>query len=127
MVAELRGRGLRFLSYANPFIVRGLDHFDAMAAGNMLLKASDGSVYEHVAPNGRAATPDFTNPATYEYVRAAFRDMATRLGHDGFMADFGEWAPLDAVYASGADAREEHNLFPVRWHAAWTAAAATAP
>src|SRR5690606_25935047 len=38
---------------------------------------------------------------------------------DGFMADFGEWAPLDAVYASGADPRAEHNLYPVRWHASW--------
>lgn len=119
MVAELHQRGYRFLSYANPFVVRGLDHFDAMSAGGMLLKDADGSVYEHVAPNGKAASPDFTNPATEKYVRDAFRDMVTRLGHDGFMADFGEWAPLDATYASGADARAEHDLFPVRWHSAW--------
>lgn len=119
MVADLHARGLRFLSYANPFVVRGLDHFDAMAAGGMLVKRADGTPYEHVAPNGSAATPDFTNPATYTYVRDAFRDMVTRLGHDGFMADFGEWAPLDGVYASGADPRAEHALFPVRWHTAW--------
>lgn len=119
MIAELRARGFRFLSYANPFVVRGLEHFDAMAAGGMLLKKEDGSVYEHIAPNGSAATPDFTNPATTDYVRAAFRDMVVRLGMDGFMADFGEWAPLDAVYASGADPRAEHNLFPVRWHTSW--------
>jgi alpha-glucosidase len=37
------------------------------------------------------------------------------------MADFGEWAPLDATYASGADPRAEHNLFPLRWHSAWRA------
>jgi len=119
MIADLKARGYRFLSYANPFVPRGLDHFEAMAAGGMLLKRSDGSVYEHLAPNGSAATPDFTSPATYPYVRGYFRDMITRLGMDGFMADFGEWAPLDAVYANGADPRAEHNLFPVRWHAAW--------
>jgi alpha-glucosidase len=45
--------------------------------------------------------------------------MAERLKMDGFMADFGEWAPLDGVYANGADPRAEHNLFPVRWHRAW--------
>lgn len=119
MVAELHARGYRFLSYANPFVVRGLDHFDAMSAGGMLVKNADGAVYEHVAPNGKASTPDFTNPATYDYVRSAFRDMVTRLGHDGFMADFGEWAPLDGVFSDGSDPRAEHNLFPLRWHSAW--------
>lgn len=122
MVAEIHQRGYRFLSYANPFVVRGLDHFDAMSAGGMLVKNADGSVYEHVAPNGKASTPDFTSSATYDYVRGAFRDMVTRLGHDGFMADFGEWAPLDGVYANGADARAEHDLFPLRWHSAWRVA-----
>jgi sulfoquinovosidase len=119
MIAGLKQRGFRFLSYANPFVVPGLEHFDAMAEGGMLLRREDGSVYEHIAPNGGAATPDFTNPATYEYVRGYFRDMAERLHMDGFMADFGEWAPLDAVYANGADPRAEHNLYPVRWHTSW--------
>jgi alpha-glucosidase len=45
--------------------------------------------------------------------------MFGRLGMDGMMADFGEWAPLDGVYASGADPHDEHQLFPVRWHRAW--------
>jgi alpha-glucosidase len=85
----------------------------------MLVRREGGGVYDHIAPNGSAATPDFTNPATYDYVGSAFRDMIGRVGMDGFMADFGEWAPLDGVYASGADPRVEHNLFPLRWHAAW--------
>lgn len=122
MTRDLRARGFRFLSYANPFVVRGLDHFDAMAAGKMLLTKGDGNVYEHIAPNGAAATPDFSNPATAQYVGDAVRDMFLRLGHDGFMADFGEWAPLDARYQSGADPRAEHNLFPVRWQGALRAA-----
>lgn len=119
MIAQLETRGLRFLGYANPFVVPGLEHYDAMASGGMLLRTAGGDVYQHVAPNGAAATPDFTNDATYAYVGAAFDDMVGRIGMDGFMADFGEWAPLDAVYASGADARAEHNLYPVRWHTAW--------
>lgn len=121
MIGDLKTRGFRFLSYANPFVPRNLDHFEAMAAGGMLLKNADGNVYEHIAPNGSAATPDFTSAATYPYVRGFFRDMVQRLGMDGFMADFGEWAPLDAVYANGADPRAEHNLYPVRWHTAWRA------
>lgn len=119
MIAALRARGFRFLSYANPFVVRGLEHFEEMAARGLLIERPGGAPYEHVAPNGSASHPDLTNPAARDYVKAALRRMVVTLGMDGFMADFGEWAPLDAVYASGADPRAEHNLYPVRWHALW--------
>jgi alpha-glucosidase len=45
--------------------------------------------------------------------------MVQELGMDGFMADFGEWAPLDSVYSDGSDPRGAHNLFPVWWHRTW--------
>lgn len=119
MIASLHGRGYRFLSYANPFVVRGLEHFDEMASRGLLIKKADGQVYEHVAPNGSASHPDLTSPAARDYVKAALRRMVVTLGTDGWMSDFGEWLPLDAVYASGADPRAEHNLFPIRWHELW--------
>ncbi|MEI8256126.1 MAG: TIM-barrel domain-containing protein, partial [Deltaproteobacteria bacterium] len=40
------------------------------------------------------------------------------LGLDGWMQDFGEWLPHDAVLADGSDARRTHNLYPTLWHAA---------
>ena len=48
MVAQLHDRGYRFLTYANPFIVRDLDarftpnHFDEMDAGGWLTRNPDG-------------------------------------------------------------------------------------
>ena len=36
-------------------------------------------------------------------------------GLSGWMADFGEYLPTDAVLANGMDALEAHNLWPVLW------------
>ena len=37
------------------------------------------------------------------------------LGFSGWMADFGEYLPVDGVYHSGADPVRMHNEYPVLW------------
>jgi alpha-glucosidase len=81
-----------------------------------------GEPYVFPAPNGTSSHPDFTRDETKAYVVAALKKMVEVYGFDGWMADFGEWTPLDAVHASGVDPAEAHNLFPVWWHAANRAA-----
>lgn len=118
MIAELKQRGYRFLSYANPFVVEELAHYADMEAQGLLIQDDEGAVYTHTAPNGRATHPDLTNPATVEYIKGFFREMI-RSGHDGWMADFGEWLPLDCVLFDGSDPLEYHNRYPVDWHRVW--------
>ncbi|MBM4291863.1 MAG: hypothetical protein FJ138_10795, partial [Deltaproteobacteria bacterium] len=125
--ADLRAAGRRLLGYANPFIDPALpNHFEEMEARGLLItRDAPGAApapYAFVAPNGTSSLPDLTRPEAREYVEGALRRMADTYGLDGWMADFGEWYPLDALAASGAPAEEEHNLFPVRWHAANRAA-----
>jgi sulfoquinovosidase len=115
MIGGLKQRGYRVLGYANPFVVKGLDHFDAMDAQGLLIK-KNGASYTHLAPNGVASHPDLTNPAAREYVKGYFRKMVLEVGLDGWMEDFGEWAPLDAEYADGGDPIARHNEYPVAWH-----------
>ena len=43
--------------------------------------------------------------------------MVRDYGFDGWMADFGEWVPLDAHFADGSDPLALHNLYPLQWHA----------
>ena len=116
MTADLHGRGLRFLGYANPFIDTTLEHHPQMEADGLLITNASGDTYDFVAPNGLSSLPDFTNPAAGDYVRQYLSYMVTGYGMDGWMADFGEWLPLDATLADGSDAWAEHNLYPVRWH-----------
>ncbi len=121
LIDDLHADGKRFLGYANPFIDPDLDHFEDMSFGDMLLKNQEGEDYVTIAPNVSSAHPDFTAPQTEDYVQAELRAMVQDIGMDGFMADFGEWAPLDAVPSDGSDPIAYHERFPVHWHRQWRA------
>ncbi len=116
MVSMLHDRGYRFLAYANPFVAMELDdHFPEMDAMGLLMQSPEGGSYAFGAPNGRSAHPDLTNPAAEAYVKAALRNMIQTYGFDGWMQDFSEWTPLDAVLSDGRDPRAYHNTFPIDW------------
>jgi alpha-glucosidase len=120
MVAALKSRGIRFLAYANPFIDPELpNHYQEMADAGLLIHDQSGNVYQDLAPNGRASQPDLTNVAAQNYVKDAMRAMVRDHGIDGWMADFGEWLPLDASLSDGSDPLAYHNLYPVDWHRMW--------
>jgi sulfoquinovosidase len=119
LVRTLReDHGARFLAYANPFVVEELDHFEAMAAQGLLIRDETGAPYRFPVIMGRASLPDFTQPAAYEYVEGFLTRAVRELGFDGWMSDFGEWLPTDAVLADGSDARISHALYPAMWHRA---------
>ena len=118
VVAELRDDGFRFLAYVNPFIDRDRDFFySEMSEAGLLIRTEGGDNYDFIAPNGFSSAPDFSNPATREFVRETLAAIVDDYGIDGWMADFGEWVPSDASYFDGSDPVERHNLYPVDWHA----------
>lgn len=119
-VDELHADGFRFLVYANPFVASNLpNHFPEMSARDLLIHRADGSDYLHIAPNGSSSHPDLTNPAAREYVKNALRAIVDDYDVDGWMSDFGEWVPVDAVYADGSDPIANHNRYPIEWHRLW--------
>jgi len=123
LISSLHERGKRFLAYANPFIDPELpNHFEELASRGGLITNPAGEPYTFLAPNGRSSHPDLSAEAGRDYVVEALSAMVSRHGIDGWMADFAEWTPLDARFASGEDPRAAHNLFPVWWHEANRAA-----
>ncbi len=118
MISTLHDRGIRFLGYANPFVQLDLpDHAQDMIDMGLVALDANGEPYEFTSPAAsRAVSPDFTNPATAEYIKGFLRAMITTYGMDGWMADFGEWAPVDAVLSTGRDPMLAHNTFPAEWH-----------
>ena len=114
-IANLHGRDKHFLGYINPFVVQSLQHFAEMDAMHLLIQSPDGGSYLFPTLKGPSSLPDLTNPAANDYVRGFMARMVDDYGMDGWMADYGEELPPDAVLHDGAPAREEHNLYPVRW------------
>jgi alpha-glucosidase len=59
---------------------------------------------------------DLTNPAARTWMKSVIREeMIQRAGCSGWMADFAEALPFDAVLYSGESATSFHNQYPVEW------------
>lgn len=129
--ALFHSRGLAALSYINPLV--GQDYADAFARAESLgALTSDRSGHTVVfrAYSGGREPPhtvetqyDFTRPqATVAWGEVAERIVAA--GYDGWMEDFGEYTPLDAVTSDGSTGTAPHNRYPTLYHAAAAAVAA---
>jgi len=119
------GRGLKVLSYLNPFVSQDYpEAFEEASRAGALQKNSDGEDYVYSAYAGGRNPPltmetqyDFTNPNASEcWQRVAERLVAA--GYDGWMEDFGEYTPLDVVQSDGTTGTEAHNRYPTTYHAA---------
>lgn len=121
-VASLNERGIRVLTYVNVFLADPAGK--PGGTGRNLFAEADGHGYLVGRPGGGpylldqggfdAALVDLTNPDAYAWFRDVIADEVAGAGADGWMADFGEGLPFDAVLHSGTPA-EWHNRWPVAW------------
>ena len=88
---------------------------EAEAQGHLALDA-DGETYRVDFGEFHCGILDLTSEAACRwYARRIIQDNVLDLGIAGWMADFGEYLPIDAKLASGVDARLLHNAWPVLW------------
>lgn len=133
MVSDLHAAGYKLLTYVNPFIVdpesvaetddpaRFARRFDPMDQMGLLLKDQVGdTLIDKIVPNVPQADahPDFSNPATLPFIRDSLADIVRAYDVDGWMADFGEWVPVNSVPQDGSDPIERRNTFPIDWQRA---------
>ena len=113
--------GVAIHTYFNPMICVSYESaFNDAEAQDALIERGDGQTYiydycsnigscfevsqfDFAAPNGVAAYEELT-------------DEAIGHGYDGWMEDFGEYTPLDAVSSSGATGTELHNRYARDYH-----------
>jgi sulfoquinovosidase len=112
----LHRRGLAVLSYTREAVCT--DYADAFGRG-LFLRRPDGSTYAFDAFVSNAVKPvamiDFGAPGADAYYASLLaRPLAS--GYDGWMEDFGEYVPPDAVSATGMTGAQLHNLYPVLFH-----------
>jgi sulfoquinovosidase len=122
LVRDLDSAGIRVLTYVNTWLVDAADKGDdsirnlyaEAADAGYLVRNPDGEVYLLDQGGFSAALVDLTNPAARDWYADIIATEVLGAGADGFMADFGEGLPFDAVLAAG-DPAVEHNRWPALW------------
>lgn len=114
-IKKLKDRGIRFLGYINPYLaVEGSLFGEAKAKGLLVRNRED---QDYITDMGAfmAGHVDLTNPTAFEWYKNVIKKNMIEFGLSGWMADFGEYLPTDAVLHNGVSAEIMHNQWPVLW------------
>jgi alpha-glucosidase len=115
-IAALRERDIRFLGYVNPYLCADGSLFPEAAAAGYLATDDAGGAARVDFGEFDCGIVDFTNPeAAAWFAERVIGCNMLDAGLSGWMADFGEYLPVDVHLASGVDARLMHNRWPVLW------------
>lgn len=124
MVGSLAADDIRVMGYINPY----LHDVETSGKGNyrrnlyqeardldLFIRRADGSLATTGGANFLAYVIDVTKPEAREWVKEVIKTEMLGVGLSGWMADFGEALPLDAVLHSGESPTEAHNRYPEYW------------
>jgi len=121
---QLNAQGVRTLCYINPMLV-DVGDTDPSPRRNLFAEASSaGHLVKDV--NGQdllipvtafeVGLIDLTSTSARDWMKAVIADEVINGANcSGWMADFGEALPFDAVLHSGVSAAQYHNQYPVDW------------
>lgn len=121
LVADLKADGVRVMVYVNPNLVdvsekpnarRNL--FQEALEKGYLVRRPDGSPYLLLNTSFYYGMVDLTNPEAVAWLKEVIREQVVGAGASGWMADFAEALPYDAVLVNN-NPRALHNQWPVLW------------
>jgi alpha-glucosidase len=120
---KLEERDMRLMTYINPFLAddtackknhrRNL--FAEAVKNGYLVHNQQGEPYRVRTTDFSAAFVDLTNPQARTWIKEVIKDELIGNGASGWMADFGEGLPYDAVLYSDADPKSYHNRYAEEW------------
>ena len=115
MIDDLHKDGIRFMAYINPYLLEGTNLFNHAIEKEYFVKKADGSAYIADFGEFHCGTIDFTNPDAKQWYKELIQRNMIDIGISGWMADFGEYIPVDAVFYNGKTGSEMHNEYPALW------------
>lgn len=114
---DLHGEGFKWLVYFNSFVEKTSKAWPETAPKGYLIKGKDGQpLLFGDATFTDTSLVDLSNPDAVKWTVGKLQ-AAMALGADGWMGDYGEWLPTDALLAGGTGLAL-HNLYPVLWQQA---------
>ncbi|MBD3253734.1 MAG: alpha-glucosidase [Candidatus Lokiarchaeota archaeon] len=111
----LENRDIKFLGYMNPFLALDGNLFKEAAEKGYCVKEKNGNAYEIDVDELNAGLIDLTNPDAVEWYKKLMKKNLIDMGLSGWMHDYGEYLPTDAVLYSGVDAKIYHNQYAIDW------------
>ncbi|MBQ1505890.1 MAG: alpha-glucosidase, partial [Erysipelotrichales bacterium] len=114
-IQEWKAQGIHFLGYINPFMALEKPLYKYASEHGYCVKDSEGKDYLVTITTFPAAMIDFTNPDAYNWYKEIIKKNMIGIGLSGWMADFGEYLPMDAVLYNHEDAAKWHNDWPAIW------------
>ena len=109
MLTDLRSQGFRTCLWQLPYFTPKNKFFPELVERGLYVRNGKGQLpYEDVVL-------DFTNPETVKWYQEKLGNLI-EMGVGAIKVDFGEGAPLDAIYANGRSGLYEHNLYPLRYN-----------
>lgn len=115
--SDLHAAGFDWHLYFNPFVYADSKAWTETAPQGLLVKKPDGTPYTFTgAKFTNTGLIDLDNPEGFAWAVQKMRNAILN-GADGWMNDFAEWLPTDAVTGAGPSLYR-HNLYPVLWQKA---------
>lgn len=114
-ITTLNQKNVAFLTYICPFLLEEQSLFQEAKENDYLAFNTNNDVYLVDFGEFNCGIVDLTNPDAFNWYKGIIKHNIIELGIKGWMADFGEYLPVDAVLHNGVDAKFMHNEWPVLW------------
>ena len=110
----IRNDDAAWMGYINPYLVEGGVLFAEAREKGFFVRRPDGSDYLFDFGEFDCGVVDLTDPEAFAWYKGVIRTNLIGMGFRGWMADFGEYLPADAV-CRGGSGLELHNAWPALW------------
>jgi sulfoquinovosidase len=114
-IDSLQQYGIRVLAYINPFLLKDAPMFSVASSKQYLVKNQDGSDYVFPAGGFDAGLIDLFNEEARMWYKSVIQKNMVDIGLSGWMADFGEWYPLNRKNENEFFGNELHNKYATEW------------
>ncbi len=114
-IKKLNEKGIKFLGYINSFLAMDGELYKEASKKDFCIKDQEGNDYSVQTDSQKATMIDLSNIEAKNWLKSIIKRNMIDIGLNGWMADYGEYLPTDAILHSGESSELYHNKYPVIW------------